>query len=190
LALYSGSKYAVSTDCASNAIFLSLKYKNITEKVSIPRNTYASVPMQLIHAGIEFEFRDESWSGLYEISPTGIYDSSARFTKGMYVGGESTLQVLSFQIKKRLPIGKGGAILTDSLHAYEWLKLSSYDGRDLTTPYDSPDHIKQLGWHYYMTPEDAARGIILLSKLGDDLPDIMTHENYPDLSKMRLFQGS
>jgi dTDP-4-amino-4,6-dideoxygalactose transaminase len=99
----------------------------------------------------------------------------------MFVGGDS-LQVLSFQIKKRLPIGRGGAILTDDDDAAAWLKLARYDGRDLNSPYDSPEHVKQLGWHMYMTPEDAARGIILFDQLGDDFSDVANHNSYPDIT--------
>jgi dTDP-4-amino-4,6-dideoxygalactose transaminase len=105
----------------------------------------------------------------------------------MYVGNDA-LQILSFQIKKRLPIGKGGAILTDSPDAYKWLKLSSYDGRDLKTPYDSNSHVMQLGWHYYMTPEDAARGIILMDMLPSESEDSMSWSHYPDLSTMEIFK--
>ena len=32
-----------------------------------------------------------------------------------------------------------------------------------------------------MTPEDAARGILIMDQLGADLPDTMSWENYPDL---------
>jgi len=188
LAKYAGSKYAVSTDCDSNALFLCLKYREAKgTQISIPRNTYVSVPMQIIHAGASVHFRDEEWQGMYCLDPLDIWDSAARFNKGMYRGGDS-LQVLSFQIKKRLPIGKGGAILTDSFEAYEWLKLATYDGRDLKTPYDSENHIRQIGWHFYMTPEDAARGIWLMDQLGEeDFPDTMSWNNYPDVSALNLF---
>lgn len=187
LADYAGSKYAIAVDCDSNALFLSLKYRVASGKVEIPTHTYVSVPMQIIHAGLKPVFRYEEWTGLYELRPWNIYDSAARFTKDMYVGNDA-LQVLSFQIKKRLPIGKGGAILTDSLDAYNWLKLSSYDGRDLHTAYESKSHIKQLGWHFYMTPEDAARGILLMDMIPQSSNDSMSWSNYPDLSKIDLFK--
>jgi hypothetical protein len=35
-------------------------------------------------------------------------------------------------------------MLTDSVQAYEWLKLASCYGQDLETPYDSSAHIKNL----------------------------------------------
>lgn len=182
LAEYSGSRYAVVTDCASHAMFLSLKYKNIEGTVVIPNRTYVSVPMQILHAGCQVSFKNIDWQGVYELGNTGIYDGAARFTPNMFVGGEKSLHVLSFQIKKRLPIGRGGAILTNSLEAYESLKLATYDGRDLNTPYNSIDHVKMLGWHMYMTPEDAARGILIMDKLGSEaFPDVANSESYPDV---------
>lgn len=187
LAEYSGASYAVLTDCCSHAIFLSLKYAQATGSATIPRNTYVSVPMQMVHAGLTPSFEDIRWTGLYEIGDTGVVDGAGRFTEGMYFGGDS-LHTLSFQIKKRLPIGRGGAILTNSKEAYDWLKLASYDGRDLGTPYDSERHVSMLGWHYYMTPEDAARGILIMDKLPKELPDTMSWENYPDLSVLSVFK--
>jgi dTDP-4-amino-4,6-dideoxygalactose transaminase len=104
----------------------------------------------------------------------------------MFVQGDA-LQVLSFQIKKRLPIGRGGAILTDSKVAYDWLKLATYDGRNLDTPYDYVDHVQTLGWHFYMTPEDAARGIWLMDRIPEDNADTMDFTHYPDLRLMKIF---
>lgn len=186
LAEYSNSKYAVVTDCASNALFLSLKYRQASGEVVIPAHTYVSVPMQIVHAGCQPRFEDIPWSGIYELKPWNIFDSAARFTRNMYVQSDA-LQVLSFQIKKRLPIGKGGAILTDSDEAYRWLKLASYDGRDLHLPYDHENHVKSFGWHFYMTPEDAARGIWLMDRIPDESPDMMDWTHYPDIRKWLPF---
>jgi hypothetical protein len=38
-----------------------------------------------------------------------------------------------------------------------------------------------MGWHFYMTPEDAARGILLMDKLEENLDDTMFWTNYPSL---------
>jgi|688.fasta_scaffold312319_1 dTDP-4-amino-4,6-dideoxygalactose transaminase len=187
LAEYAGSKYAVVTDCCSHALFLSLAYKNIKEEVIIPDNTYVSVPMQILHVGSTPVFNRIHWTGIYQLGETNIFDSAARFTRDMYVGN-GALQLLSFQIKKILPIGRGGAILTDSNEAYEWLKLATYDGRDLKTKYNSSAHVKMLGWHYYMTPEDAARGILIMDQLPEINSDSMSWENYPCLSDMDFFR--
>ena len=188
LAEFAGAKYAVAVDCASNALFLCLKYRGATGEVTLPARTYVSVPMQVIHAGCTPIFEDFEWTGVYELRPWNIFDSAARFTEGMYVGGES-LQVLSFQIKKRIPIGRGGAILTNSKEAYEWLKLATYDGRDLETSYDSVNHVKSIGWHFYMTPEDAARGIWLMDRVPRINDDTMNSSNYPDLRLLSVFRN-
>jgi len=182
LAQFAGSKFCVTTDCASNAMFLCLQLDQVRGRISIPRQTYISVLMQLIHSGCEVELRDEEWTGLYRLEGTRIIDGAGRFRPGMYEH-PGALHILSFQIKKRLPIGRGGAILTDDYDAYEWLKLARYDGRDLSTEYTSINHIKMAGWHYYMTPEDAARGILLMDSLSEDYSDVTSYQNYPPLDQ-------
>ncbi len=185
VATFSGSKYAVAVDCCSHGIFLSLKYLNASGKITIPAQTYISVPMQILHAGCSVEFEDDRWVGMYQLKPYPVFDSAVRWAKGMYQGG---FQVLSFQIKKRIPIGRGGMILTDDKKAYEWLKKASYDNRDLTIPYPE-NRYDFIGWHYYMTPEDAARGIILMDNTPEFNDDIANWSNYPDISRNKVFYG-
>lgn len=186
LASFSGSKFAVLTDSCSNALFLALKRREVIGEVEIPLRTYVSVANQILHAGGTPVFRDYAWSGVYELGSTGILDSAARFTGGMFAG-DGYLQCLSFQIKKRLPIGRGGAILTNSEEDYLWLRRAVYDGRDLSSSYDSVDHVTFPGWHFYMTPEDAARGLLILNELGKEYPDTMTSDHYPPLNKWSPF---
>lgn len=192
IANFANCKYAITVDCCSNGIFLSLKYlQSIGELkqgqvLTIPDRTYVSVPMQIKHANNNVSFFDYDWTGLYQINGTRIYDSAVRWTKDMYVGSNA-LQVVSFQLKKRIPIGKGGVILTNDEQAAKWLKLASYDGRDLTTPYTSENHISILGYHMYMTPEDAARGIILMDQIPEINEDSGGSYNYTKLSELKLF---
>lgn len=185
LAAFWGAKYAVSVDCCSHAIFLSLQYlKSIgvtSLEVIIPRHTYISVPIQVLHSGFRVVFNDLKWNGAYRLKPTNIIDAAVLWQKNGYI--EGTLMCLSFQIKKAIPVGKMGAILTDNEKAYKWLKLASYDGRDLSTPYDSENHLKMLGWHMYATPEDCARAILLMDQI-EEKGSYMGYENYPDVSKM------
>lgn len=188
VAEFAGAKYAISVDCCSHAIFLSLKYLMHSlrllpkDSIFIPTHTYCSVPMQIIHAGLIPKFYDISWRGAYQLIRSCVWDAAVRWTKGMYI--PDSLMCLSFQIKKRVPIGRGGMILTDDPDAAAWLKLASYDGRNLTTPYDSPEHISMVGWHMYMTPEDAARGILLMDQVPEENEDSAGWENYPDISAM------
>ena len=182
---FCGSKFAVAVDCCSNAIFLILKYINNPQKVKIPYFTYSSVPMQILHAGYEFEFIEKEWSGIYKLDPLNVWDFAGRWTKGMYEGGYAAL---SFQIKKRLPIGRGGMILCDDYDAYTWFKKACYDGRDLEKNY-MEDDIEMLGWHMYMTPEDAARGIILMDNISKINDDSHSHMSYKDLRLNKVFNG-
>jgi len=189
VASFAGCKYAVAVDCCSHGLFLSLEYLlRIKELdyytiISIPKRTYISVPMQINNVLLYVDYRNIKWSGIYQLNPTRVWDSAARWTKGMYVG-DNALQVVSFQYKKIIPIGKGGMILTDDAEAAKMLKLMSYDGRDLTVPYDAPDHIKTLGFHMYMTPEDAARGILLMDATPEVNKDYAGSQDYPDIEKM------
>lgn len=189
VAKFAGSKYAVTTDCCSHGLFLALKYIQLNGELdkwvhlTIPKKTYISVPMQIIHAGFTVEYEDVKWSGIYQLKPTRVWDGAVRWTKGMYVGNNA-LQVISFQFKKHIPIGKGGMILTDDYEAAKMLKLMSYDGRDLTLPYDHPEHIKTIGYHMYMTPEDAARGIMLMDSVPDVNDDANDYNNYLNVEEI------
>lgn len=189
VAKFAGSKYAVTIDCCSHGMFLSLKYlQSIGEldtntTLIIPKMTYISSPMQIIHAGNKVDFEDLEWSGIYQLKGCRVWDGAVRWTKDMYVGNDA-LQVVSFQLKKRVPIGKGGIILTDSEEAYKWLKLASYDGRDLNTPYTDTNHVRMMGYHMYMTPEDAARGIILMDSVPEINEDTGNHTTYVDVSEI------
>lgn len=189
VAKFAGSKYAVSTDCCSHAIELSLRYLMsigeiiVWDIVNIPAHTYISIPMLLDRLNLHVEYNDAQWSGGYGINPTRVIDAAVMWEKNMY-SGHNTLQCLSFQIKKRIPIGRGGMVLTDDKEAADWIRLASYDGRDLNIPYNSSDHIKiNNGFHYYMTPEDAARGILLMDSIKEE-GHSGNYSNYPDVRKM------
>ena len=186
VAKFAGSKYACSIDCCSNGLFLALKYVNAEGVITIPKRTYVSPPMQIIHAGCKVRFEDREWSGVYKLEPYDIWDGATRWTEGMYVGGNA-IQVVSFQIKKRIPIGKGGMILTNDKKAYEWFKYASYDGRDLSKYY-MDDDFSLIGWHMYMTPEDAARGIILMDSVPNVNEDTGSSKTYSDLSNKEVFK--
>jgi len=186
IAKYAGSKYAVSVDSCTNAIFLSLKYLKATGQIIFPSRTYVSAPMAAVLAGCNIKFKDYEWSGMYYLDPYPVVDSAVRFTKDMYEKG--TLQCLSFQIKKRLPIGKGGMILTDDPEANRWLRVASFEGRHLDFPYDK-DEFEMIGWNMYMTPEDAARGVLLFDQLPEHNPDGCTHLDYHDLTTKKIFEN-
>ena len=188
IAKYAGSKYAIAIDCCTNGLFLCLKYLNKEGNIiSIPKQTYISVPNQIINAGYKVQFEDKEWEGIYQLEPFNIWDSAGRFTKDMYVGNDS-LQVLSFQIKKRLPIGRGGIILTEESGVYNYLSKSRYDGRDLSKS-QLEDNINTFGYHMYMTPEDAARGLILFNQLNTKHEDTHSFQSYKDITQNTIFSS-
>lgn len=178
VANFAGAKHGIAVDCCSHGIFLCLKYLKATGTIVIPRHTYVSVPLQILHAGCKVQFDHIKWTGRYRLSPYPVYDAAVRWSENMYTDG---LHVTSFQLKKRIPIGRGGMILTDDDHAAEWLKRARHDGRDMSVAY-TDNKFDISGWHYYMTPEDAARGIMLMDAIPGSYPDSASYKNYIDLS--------
>ena len=127
IAEYAGSKYAISVDNCTDALFLCLKYLKVIGKVTIPSKTWISVPCTIQHAGCEVEFEDREWSRAYQLKPYPIYDGAVRMKRGMY--NSDTFHCLSFHIRKHIPIGKGGMILTDDKNAYDWFRTVRYEGK-------------------------------------------------------------
>ena len=170
IADYTGAPYAVAVDSCTNALFLCCKYV-IAAKVTIPSQTYLSVPMSIMQAGGEvvFDRRPEAnnWRGAYQLKPYPIWDAAKRLTSGMYQRGQ--LMCLSFHIKKSLGIGKGGMILADDEEAVEWFKRARYEGR--SEKFYKEDSIRDLGWNMYMTPQEAAHGLCLLQNYPEHAPD-------------------
>ena len=193
LAEYTGAPYAVTIDNQSNALFLSLYYEKITGKtIKIPSRTYPSVPCEIIHAGGKVEFEPvygSTLKGAYQLSPTNVWDSALRFTNDMYIPG--THMCLSFTGPyKHLKLGKGGAILTDDFEAYKWFKRARYSGRNEVSYHD--DNFDMLGWNFYMMPEIASRGLLLMNQFYNMDGTPKHNEDlelpYPDLSKFDIYK--
>ncbi len=189
IANFCGSKFAVALDSCTNAIFLSLKFKNISNKnIQIPSKTYLSVPQTILWSGNKPIFKDFEWKGFYQLGDTGIFDSAGRLSKNMYI--KNSYMCCSFHIKKNIPIGKGGIILTDSSKAYDWLYRAVYEGRDRRQNHDTINDLDSLGWNMYMTPEQAAYGIDLFYeyKKNNIFKDVASSSKYKDLSKFKIFK--
>ena len=187
MAHYTGSPYAIATNSCTNAIFLACKHFGIENKeVTIPKATYLSVPQSISQAGGVVNFEDREWSGIYQLSPFPIYDAARRLTSGMYIPG--SLMCLSFHFKKLLKIGKGGMILTDDLCAVKHIKRMRYEGRSEYISYHQ-DVIKEEGWNMYMTPEQAARGLMLLMTHPKHHEDQGEDPPYRDLTEFDIFRN-
>lgn len=179
MANYIGSKYAVAVDSCTNALFLCCKYLNVDE-VTLPNKTYVSVPCSVINAGGKVKFEDTTWEGIYQLKPYPIYDSACSLIRNSYQ--EGTFQCVSFSANKILNIGKGGMIFTNDEEAVTWLKLARYEGRSEVPIMN--DTFRMIGWNMYMTPEQAARGLLLSNYLEDY--NVM-HPIYPDLSQYEIY---
>jgi len=192
LADYTGAKYVVTVDNQSNALFLALMYEKVAGKeITIPSRTYPSVPCEIIHAGAKVKFspvEGKTIKGAYQLSPTNVWDSALSFTSNMYKKG--THMCISFTGPyKHFKLSKGGAILTDSLEAYHWFKRARYSGRRECSYHD--DNLDMLGWNFYMMPELAARGMLLMGQFYNTDGTPKKNEDlelpYPDLSKFEIY---
>lgn len=185
---YTGAPYVVAVDSCTNALFLTLmwfKHQDLLPKeIEIPRRTYVSVPMQIMHAGAKPTFRREAWSGIYQLSPLPVWDCARRFRASMYDSGH--FMCTSHHWDKPLGIQRGGTILHDDAEADEWFRRARFDGRTENVPPDE-DEFDMLGWHMIMTPEIAAEGLIRLSFLSKDNPD-KPNSKYPDLAEAPIFK--
>jgi dTDP-4-amino-4,6-dideoxygalactose transaminase len=194
---YTGAPYVVTVDNQSNALFLALYYEHYvnksikTDSITIPNRTYPSVPCEIIHAGLKVKFRQvegRTIKGSYQLEGSNVWDSALSFTTGMYKSGQH--MCVSFTGPyKHFKLSKGGAILTDSEEAYLWFRRARYSGRRECSYHE--DNLDMLGWNFYMMPELASRGLLLMGQFYDmdgkpkhnadlELP-------YPDLSKFPIY---
>lgn len=190
MAEYAGSKYAVSVDNCTDALYLCLKYLKAKGTVTLPSKTWISVPCSVIQSGCKVEFEDREWSGAYQLKPYPIWDGAVRMKRGMYK--PNTYHCLSFHIRKHIPIGKGGMILTDDKKAYDWFRTVRYEGRTMSDDginyvMYKDDVIKSQGWNMYMTPEQAARGLELIENIKDDNPDQESSGTCKNLNDLNIY---
>ena len=194
LADYTGSPYVVTVDNQSNGLFLALYYEHYVNKsinseyITIPSRTYPSVPSEIIHAGLKVKIKPvKTLKGAYNLEGSNVWDSALSFTADMYK--PETYMCVSFTGPyKHFKLSKGGAILTDSHEAYLWFKRARYSGRRECSYHD--DNLDMLGWNFYMMPELAARGLLLIGQFyqGENKkqnPDLELP--YPDLSKFPVY---
>lgn len=194
VAEYTGAPHVVSVDSCTNALFLSFLYRRHRMAgwyegeapwLSLPRRTYVGVAQAARNAGFRIQWRDEEWTGRYPIYPVGVVDAAKQFTSSMY-WPEDALVCVSFQAGKLLPIGRGGAILTDDADAAAWLRRARFDGRSEGARCDAPDAITTPGYHCYLDPPSAARGLWLMTYVAKDQPD--QADEYEDLSTVEAFR--
>ena len=190
---YTGAPYVVTVDNQSNALFLALMFENVKgQEITIPSRTYPSVPCEIIHAGAKVNFKSikgKTIKGAYQLEPTNVWDAALSFTADMYKPG--THMCVSFTGPyKHFKLSKGGAILTDNYEAYLWFRRARYSGRRECSYHD--DHFDMIGWNFYMMPELAARGLLLMNQFyntdGTKKHNADLELPYPDLSKFDVYK--
>jgi dTDP-4-amino-4,6-dideoxygalactose transaminase len=192
LSKYTNAPYVVTVDNQSNALFLALMYEKVSgQEITIPSRTYPSVPCEIIHAGAKVKFQQvegTTLKGAYQLHPTNVWDSALRFTADMYI--PNTHMCISFTGPyKHFKLSKGGAILTDNEDAYKWFKRARYSGRNECSYHE--DNLDMLGWNFYMMPELATRGMLLMNQFynmdGSKKENADLELPYPDLSKFEIY---
>ena len=167
--------------------------KTIT--INVPQRTYPSVPCEVIHVGAKVNFtkvNGEYLKGAYQLEPTNVWDSALRFTADMYI--PNSMMCISFTgAYKHLKLSKGGAILLDDEEAYKWLKKARFSGRDeCSYQIDNFDENPVIGWNFYMMPEIATRGLLLIQQFynadGSKKQNEDLELKYPDLSKFNIWK--
>jgi dTDP-4-amino-4,6-dideoxygalactose transaminase len=183
IAEFFGSPYAVAVDCCTHGVELCLRYTK-SDHISVPKNTYLSIPFLAEKLNINREWRYEEWIDYYYVTDK-IIDAAVLWKRNSYIPG--TYMNVSFQFRKHLALGRGGVILTDDKKAAEILKKMSYDGRDPNVLWRD-QNIDMIGYHYYMTPETAQLGLDKLPKAIETEPVQWTIKDWPDLTQMKVFK--
>lgn len=182
IAQFFGASYGISVDSCTHGLELCLRLCKAT-KIQCPQNTYISVPMLANKLNIGLEWDNRNWAEYYAIT-SNIFDAAVLWRENSYI--PYSFMCLSFQYQKHLSLGRGGMILCDNKQAAEQLKKMSYDGRLPGIPWREQD-IDTFGMHYYMTPETAQKGLLVLDEAIRREPRQWTINDWPDISKMKVF---
>jgi dTDP-4-amino-4,6-dideoxygalactose transaminase len=184
IAEFYNAPHVVATDCCTHALELCLRYEGYNN-IIVPTHTYISVPFTLKKLNLNWKFKYQEWENFYYLDNTNIIDAAVYWKQNGYI--ENTYMCLSFQYKKHLSLGRGGAILLQNKEDYDILKKMSYDGRSPNQPWMEQD-IDTIGYHYYMTPETALLGLEKLEKVKNQIPKEWNYADYPNLTKMPVFK--
>lgn len=183
IAEFFNAPYAIAVDSCTHGVELCLRYTN-ADSISVPKNTYLSIPFLSHKLNIELEWRNEDWEDYYYLTDN-VIDAAVLWKKNSYV--PKTFMGLSFQYQKHLSLGRGGIILTDNYEAALQLKKMSYDGRLPSIPWRE-QNIDTIGYHYYMTPETANLGLEKLENAINTEPRKWVTNDWPDLTQMDIFK--
>jgi dTDP-4-amino-4,6-dideoxygalactose transaminase len=184
VAKFTGAPYCVTTDCCSHAIEIAFRLRKEKNAVSFPARTYLSVLMTMHKVGVPYSLVDLVWRDCYEFTGSNIWDCARYFKQDMYIAG--TVQCVSFGRTKPMDLGRGGCILTDDKDLYQRASRMRYDGRDIFqyAPWVAQQEF-EVGYHYYMKPEDCVRGINQLNE-NQFTEQIDRYYDYPDCRRIKI----
>lgn len=185
LAEFFGAPYAVAVDCCTHGMELCLRMTK-AKLLTIPRHTYLSVPFLSEKLNIDMKWSDEEWVNYYYLTER-IIDAAVYWERDGYVPG--TFMCLSFHWRKHLKLGKGGVILLDNKKEADTLRALACDGRDPSYQWRN-QNIEQVGYRYFMPPLIAEKGLELLPEAIEREPKKWVHTDWPDISKMDVFQNN
>lgn len=184
LARFTGAPYVVTTDCCSHAIEIAFRLAHDNSMVRLPAYTYLSVPMTLHKLSVPYELIDLEWTDQYHFQNSRVWDSARYLELDMFQSGQ--IHCLSFGRTKPLSIGRGGCLLTDNIDLYRAASRMRSDGRDLFgyTSW-SQQGTFEIGFHYWMRPEDCVRGLNMLheQQFTPQTPDLF---RYPDCRQLDI----
>lgn len=183
LAKFYNAPYAIAVDCCTHGVELCLRYSK-DKAITVPKRTYLSIPFLAHKLNIELKWKDEDWVDYYYLTDR-VIDAAVLWKKDSYIPG--TFMNISFQFQKHLSLGRGGVILTDSKEAAEQLKMMTYDGRIPDVPWRD-QNINAIGYHYYMTPETANKGLLKWDEAVKTQPKQWVVNDWPDLTQMDIFK--
>ena len=182
VAEFFGAPYAIAVDSCTHGVELALRYTD-TDYIRVPNRTYLSIPFLADKLNIDLFWKDEHWVDYYYLTDQ-VIDAAVLWKKDSYI--PNTFMGVSFQFQKHLSLGRGGILLTDNKEAAIKIKKMSYDGRLPEIPWRDQD-IDTIGYHYYMTPETAQKGLDKLSDAIKNEPRKWKYTDWPDLTKMAVF---
>jgi dTDP-4-amino-4,6-dideoxygalactose transaminase len=185
IASFFGAPYAVAVDSCTHGVELCLRHTKAAS-ISIPKNTYLSIPFLAEKLNIHRTWRDENWKDFYYLTDR-VVDAAVLWKSNSYI--PNTMMSISFQYQKHLSLGRGGMILLDNAEDATHLKKMSYDGRRPDAPWRD-QNIDTMGYHYYMTPETAQLGLNKLENAINTTPKQWVVSDWPDLTKMKIFEGT
>lgn len=183
VAEFFGAPYAIAVDSCTHGIELALRYTE-ADYITVPQRTYLSIPFLANKLNIDLYWKDEQWQDYYYVTDR-VVDAAVLWKLGSYIPG--TFMGISFQYQKHLSLGRGGILLTDDAEAATAIKKMSYDGRLPNIPWRD-QNIDMFGYHYYMTPETAQKGLDKLPEAILTAPRQWVVTDWPDLTQMDIFK--